>query len=189
MLQAVAQRLSAIGGDYDMVCRLGGDEFAVVSDDLNEDTARRLASKLIDQISRTYQLGEQEVKIGTCIGIAISHGTVDADELFKRADLALYEAKAIGPGRASVFKVRMQKQLTEKKSFEADLQTALQNDEMEVYYQPQVATQTRKLCGFEALLRWKHPVRGMCRPACSFRCGTNRPYSFAREMGDGDCMP
>ncbi|AQS64736.1 putative signaling protein [Rhizobium rhizogenes] len=165
LLQAVAQRLSAIGGDYDMVCRLGGDEFAVVSDDLNEDAARRLASKLIDQISRTYQLGEQEVKIGTCIGIAISHGAVDADELFKRADLALYEAKAIGPGRASVFKVRMQKQLTEKKSFEADLQTALQNDEMEVYYQPQVATQTRKLCGFEALLRWKHPLRGDVPPS------------------------
>jgi diguanylate cyclase (GGDEF)-like protein len=165
LLQSVALRLSALHDDDDMVCRLGGDEFAVISSGENEDEALDLATQLISQISQTYNLGELEIKIGTCVGIAVSCGDMNADELFKRADLALYEAKALGPGRASVFQVHMQRQLTEKRSFEADLQMALQNNEMEVYYQPQVLTPNREICGFEALLRWTHPVRGSVPPS------------------------
>lgn len=165
LLQAVGIRLESMRGGEDMVCRLGGDEFAVISSGLSEDEAVALADALIVEISHPYNLGELEIKIGTCVGIAVSDDVSNADELFKRADLALYEAKRIGPGEVSVFKVHMQQQLTEKRSFEADLQLALQNNEMEVYYQPQMLTKTREICGFEALLRWTHPVRGSVPPS------------------------
>ncbi len=141
----------------------GGDEFAVLSTGLREEEALELADRLMDVISQPYHVGELEIKIGTCVGVAISEGEPDTEELFKHADLALYEAKALGPGHASVFKSQMQTRLREKKSFEADLQKALENGEMEVYYQPQACTITREICGYEALLRWTHPIRGQFR--------------------------
>ncbi|WP_284757000.1 EAL domain-containing protein [Agrobacterium sp. fls2-241-TYG-188a] len=165
LLQAVGIRLSSSRAKSDMICRLGGDEFAVISSGMSEEDAVVLADALIDEISQPYNLGELEIKIGTCVGVVVSDDATNADELFKRADLALYEAKRMGPGSASVFKVHMQQQLTEKRSFEADLQLALQNNEMEVYYQPQMLTKTREICGFEALLRWTHPVRGRVPPS------------------------
>ncbi|UVV69094.1 putative bifunctional diguanylate cyclase/phosphodiesterase [Brucella anthropi] len=164
LLQAVARRLTKLGERGDMVCRLGGDEFAVLSTGLREEEALELADRLMDVISQPYHVGELEIKIGTCVGVAISEGEPDTEELFKHADLALYEAKALGPGHASVFKSQMQTRLREKKSFEADLQKALENGEMEVYYQPQACTITREICGFEALLRWTHPIRGAVSP-------------------------
>lgn len=165
LLQAVATRLSSMREDADIVCRLGGDEFAFITSARDEEDALSFAEKVILQISRPYNLGELEIKIGTCVGIAVSSDVTTADELFKRADLALYESKRLGPGRISVFQPHMQQQLAEKRSFEADLQTALQNNEMEVYYQPQMFTKTREICGFEALLRWTHPVRGKVPPS------------------------
>lgn len=165
LLQAVAGRLTKLGGRGDMVCRLGGDEFALLSTGLREDEALELAGRLMAAISQPYHVGELEIKIGTCVGVAISQGEPDTEELFKHADLALYEAKALGPGHASVFEFQMQTRLREKKAFEADLQKALENGEMEVYYQPQACTLTRKICGYEALLRWTHPVRGSVSPA------------------------
>lgn len=165
LLQAVATRLSSMREDADIVCRLGGDEFAFITSARDEEDALSFAEKVILQISKPYNLGELEIKIGTCVGIAVSSDLTTADELFKRADLALYESKRLGPGRISVFQPHMQQQLAEKRSFEADLQTALQNNEMEVYYQPQMFTKTREICGFEALLRWTHPVRGKVPPS------------------------
>lgn len=164
LLQAVAGRLTKLGERGDMVCRLGGDEFALLSTGLSEEEARGLADRLMETISQPYHVGELEIKIGTCVGVAISEGEPDTEELFKHADLALYEAKALGPGHASVFKSQMQTRLREKKSFEADLQNALENGEMEVYYQPQACTITREICGYEALLRWTHPIRGAVSP-------------------------
>lgn len=165
LLQAVGTRLSSLLRRDDMVCRLGGDEFAVITSGLCDEEALGFADTLITQISQPYNLGDLEIKIGTCVGIAVSSDVTHADELFKRADLALYEAKRLGPGRVSVFEVHMQQQLTEKRSFEADLQTAVQNNEMEVYYQPQMLTKSHEICGFEALLRWTHPVRGNVSPS------------------------
>ena len=164
LLQAVAQRLTRLGVGDDMVCRLGGDEFALLSRGLSEEEALEVADRLMETISQPYHVGGLEIKIGTCVGVAISEGEPDTEELFKHADLALYEAKALGPGRASVFRTQMQTRLREKKSFEADLQKALANNEMEVYYQPQACTATREICGYEALLRWTHPIRGAVSP-------------------------
>lgn len=164
LLQAVAARLLPLRKSQELICRLGGDEFAVVSDNLSEDESVALADRLVEHIARTYHIGELEIKVGTCVGVAVSDKSSHPDELLKHADLALYEAKRAGAGEVRVFKPYMQSQLAEKRSFEADLQAALQNDEMEVYYQPQISTQTRGVCGFEALLRWTHPVRGKVPP-------------------------
>lgn len=164
LLQAVAMRLLPLRKNRELICRLGGDEFAVVCEILGEEEAIKFARRLVEHIARTYHLGELEVKIGTCVGVAVSDKNSDADELLKHADLALYEAKRAGAGEIRVFKPYMQSQLAEKRSFEADLQAALQNNEMEVYYQPQISTQTRDVSGFEALLRWTHPVRGRVPP-------------------------
>jgi len=164
LLQAVASRLMQISAPDDIVCRLGGDEFALLTTGIAENETLTLAEKLMTDISRPYQVGELEIKIGTCIGVSISQGEPNTDELFKHADLALYEAKALGPGHTSIFKAPMQTRLREKKSFESDLQSALSNGEMEVYYQPQAQTETRDICGYEALVRWTHPIRGTVAP-------------------------
>ncbi len=106
----------------------------------------------------------------------------DADELFKHADLALYEAKSFGSGHACVFQSQMQTRLTEKKSFEADLKQALRNGELEVFYQPQVNTITREICGYEALLRWFHPIRGQVPPSEFIPVAEN--IGLIHELGD-----
>ena len=119
----------------------------------------------MEEISLPYHISEREIKVGTCVGVAISEAEPDADELFKHADLALYEAKSLGSGHACVFQSHMQTRLTEKKSFEADLKQALRNGELDLFYQPQVNTITREICGYEALLRWFHPRRGPVPPS------------------------
>lgn len=165
LLKAVAARIVPIGQNSELICRLGGDEFALVADNLAEAEALDVAQCLIERIASAYHIGDMEIRIGTCVGIAISHGKVDADDLLKHADLSLYDAKRQGAGKIAVYRDYMQSQLAEKRSFEADLQASLLNNEMEVFYQPQVSTQTRGICGFEALLRWTHPVRGRVPPS------------------------
>jgi len=164
LLQAVAGRLEYIAGPGDMVCRLGGDEFALLSAGMTEEEALALAERIMKEIGRSYRINMLGIEIGTCVGIATSRGEPDPDELFKHADLALYEAKAAGPGHARIFRHEMLERLREKKSLEADLQKALENGEMEVHYQPLARTATRAVCGYEALLRWTHPQRGPVPP-------------------------
>ncbi len=165
LLKAVAARIVPLGQSNELICRLGGDEFALVTDNLGEAEALDVAQCLIERIASPYNIGDMEIKIGTCVGIAISQEKVDADDLLKHADLSLYEAKRQGAGKIAVYRDYMQSQLSEKRSFEADLQSSLLNNEMEVFYQPQVSTQSRDICGFEALLRWTHPVRGQVPPS------------------------
>lgn len=165
LLQLVASRFIASSEKGDLICRLGGDEFAVISADLCPVSAYAYAQHLMEVVSLPYQINDHEIKIGTCSGVAIFSDEPEMEELFKHADLALYEAKAMGTGHISIFQPYMQTRLLEKKAFEADLLNALKNNEMAVFYQPQVNTYTREICGYEALLRWKHPQRGSVSPA------------------------
>ncbi|MBK3745836.1 EAL domain-containing protein, partial [Paraburkholderia aspalathi] len=165
LLQAVADRLTKLCHEGDLICRLGGDEFAILTAGLTEKQAFDFAHNVMIEIGVAYDVDGREIKIGTCIGIAISDKMPDTEELFKHADLALYESKALGPGHVCVFQFEMQTRLREKKSFEADLREALQKDEMQVFYQPQANTLTGEICGYEALLRWFHPTRGEIPPS------------------------
>ena len=165
LLKDVAARLSAAAGPQNLICRLGGDEFAVLGVSLTQDQALESARLLIEEVRVPYSIKGREIAVGTSIGIGLSRAGLDADALFKHADLALYEAKRLGRGRASVFRAELQTTYHARKSFEADLHKALENREMEVHYQPQVDARTRAIVGYEALLRWNHPERGSVPPS------------------------
>tara|TARA_R110002020_G_scaffold36822_5_gene110643 strand:- start:137 stop:2359 length:2223 start_codon:yes stop_codon:yes gene_type:complete len=167
LLVAIADRLVAVLGPGDLVARLGGDEFAIIQPvDRNPSIeARHLAHRLLEAVSSGIALDGQELVVGTSIGIACAplHGEAAA-ELLKKADLALYRSKASGRGLFSFFQNGMDMAVQDQHALELDLRLALQRDEFEVHYQPIVSLATMTTCGFEALVRWRHPQRGMVPP-------------------------
>jgi diguanylate cyclase (GGDEF)-like protein/PAS domain S-box-containing protein len=166
LLKTVAQRVSACLRDTDMVARLGGDEFAIIQfplDDPNQASA--LAMTLIDVVSRPYEVHGHEFVVGASIGIAVAPGDGDAaDALLRNADMALYRAKAEGRGTAHFFEAEMDRRIQARRMLELDIRKAFANGEFELFYQPLVNLQTNAVSGFEALLRWRHPERGMIAP-------------------------
>ena len=147
----------------DALARLGGDEFAVVQADVPQPSgAAELAERLIN-LTATGHGGGPEV--GVSIGIALFPGDgTDSDTLMKRADIALYRAKAEGRGVFRFFEPEMDLQLQTRRALERDLHNALRTSSLQVHYQPQADTQTGLILGFEALVRWPHPERGMIPP-------------------------
>ncbi len=124
----------------------------------------RATNVIREKISQPYQIYDAQINIDACIGIVISDGESRTDYLYKCADLALYEAKKEGSGHVQIFRPGMLQRLQENKSFEDDLLQALAHDEFKVYYQPIADTVTREIYGYEALVRWFHPVRGAVPP-------------------------
>lgn len=164
LLQELASRLSFFRKTSETLYRLGGDEFALVSQDLSEEMALARADVIREKISQPYHIFDSLINIGASIGIVISDGESRTDYLYKCADLALYEAKKSGAGNVQVFRDSMLQRLQENKSFEDDLLHALENDQFKVYYQPIADTVSREIYGYEALVRWFHPLRGMVPP-------------------------
>jgi diguanylate cyclase (GGDEF)-like protein len=167
LLEAAGQRLLNCLRDSDIVARLGGDEFAIayLSADL-PTAAEDLARRVISALSLPYEIAGHTVMVGVSIGIAlVGAETMDADTLLKNADMALYEAKAKGRGISSVFEADMERKLHSRLAIEEDLRGALERDEFELLYQPLWDLGTNRVVGFEALVRWNHPVRGTVSPA------------------------
>jgi len=167
LLQAVADRLQACVREVDTVARLGGDEFAVVQTGMESSAhAKLLARRIVDVISQPYDLGGHHVVIGTSIGVALApdDGT-HPDELLKNADMALYRAKLEGRGTYRFFEPEMDERLQARRALELDLRSALAAGEFEMFYQPLVSLTANQICGFEALMRWHHPTRGLVSPA------------------------
>ncbi|MCC8949527.1 EAL domain-containing protein [Bradyrhizobium sp. Arg62] len=167
LLKSVAARLRRSVSDTTLVARLGGDEFAVidhVSDPVTE--AGLLAEKIRKALSEPIDLGDHRVTTTTSIGIAIAprDGT-DSDEVLRSADLALYSAKSGGRGSFRFFEPELDRLLQARRSLERDMRSALANGEFELHYQPFIHVASGETCGFEALLRWHHPHRGMVSPA------------------------
>ena len=166
LLRSVAGRLLACVRDTDTLVRLGGDEFAIVQCGLaGRDDAAALAQRIVKSIARPFALDGQQVTIGVSIGIAMapSDGTT-GDKLFKAADVALYRAKAEGRGLWRFFEPEMDVRLQARRKLEADLREALVKDEFELFYQPIYDLRKSRICGLEALLRWRHPTRGIVSP-------------------------
>lgn len=170
LLQHVARRLSDCVRERDTVARLGGDEFVVMLEDLGrrpEDAAaqtRNVAGKILDVLNQPYDLTGHEYHNTPSIGITLfGDGKDGIDELMKRADLAMYEAKAAGRNTLRFFDPQMQAVVTARASLEKDLRDALHKRELVLFYQPQVDV-TGRVTGAEALLRWQHPQRGMVSP-------------------------
>ena len=146
---------------------MGGDEFAILQMAISQPSdATALALRIIDAIGAPYQIDGHQVVIGTSVGIAIgpTDGT-SPEELLRNADLALYRAKADGRGTFRFFEHGMDLQMQERRTLEADLRRAVQAGEFELHYQPVVNLESGDVRGFEALMRWRHPDKGMVPPA------------------------
>ncbi len=167
LLKAVAERLRTCVRDSDMVARLGGDEFAIVQFPLGgPHEASTLATSLIEVVSKSCEVGGHEFVVGASIGVALAPGDGDtADALLRNADMALYRAKAEGRGAAHFFEPEMDRRIQARRMLELDLRKAFANGEFELFYQPLVSLRADTVAGFEALLRWRHPERGMIGPA------------------------
>lgn len=170
LLRQVAQRLSSCVREGDTVARLGGDEFVVMLQDLNSDPleaasqAEVVSEKLLAVCSQPYQLAGCTHHSTTSIGIALFVDHKESiDELMKRADLAMYQAKASGRNSLRFFDPEMQEAIMARVAMEADLRQAIEKNEFHVCYQAQVDGDGR-IAGVEALLRWKHPKRGLVSP-------------------------
>ena len=171
LLVQVAQRLKACVREADTVARFGGDEFVVLVEGLSADgphasaEAALVASHIATTLGKPYALGETGHHSTPSIGIALfGQQTVSVDELLKHADLAMYQAKAAGRNTQRFFDPDMQAAVSNRSALEADLRRGLQDKELALYYQPIVDGKGR-LLGAEALVRWKHPRRGLVSPA------------------------
>ena len=167
LLKSVAKRLRGILRGPDVVARLGGDEFAIIQSGVStESQAAKLAKRVLRAIGEPHHVLGREVRVGASIGITLapSQGG-DADELLKNADLALYRAKASGRGAYVFFQPEQDQKLGERRSLEGDLRAAIEEQQLELYYQPIVELERKEVRGFEALMRWHHPQLGMVSPA------------------------
>jgi diguanylate cyclase (GGDEF)-like protein len=172
LLMEVAERLRACVGDIGLVARLGGDEFAVVVAPAPEPQALGyLARSIVESLSLPYEIKGHNVLIGASVGIAIAPvDAADPDSLLKNADLALYRAKGDGRGAYQFFELSMDVKAQERRALEMDLRAALKNDELKVFFQPLIGTSDHGITGFEALLRWQHPRRGLVPPGDFIEC-------------------
>jgi diguanylate cyclase (GGDEF)-like protein len=177
LLRSVAKRLGSLIRDTDTVARMGGDEFAIVQTALEQPAdAVTLATRVIEAISAPYDIDGHQVAIGTSVGIAIgpNDGT-DPDQLMRNADLALYRGKSEGRGIYRFFEPGMDVQLKARRALECDLRAALTEGQFVLFYQPVINLEHGSISGFEALIRWQHPERGLVPP--------NEFIPLAEEIG------
>ncbi len=165
LLVTAAGRIRSAVRRGDVVARLGGDEFAVLLGAGTTDAeAMRIADRLVDLLGRPFLLEGRVVQIGSSVGLSSAAPGIDAAALIKQADLALYAAKARGRGRAARFEASMQDAAEARMTLEMELRAALPLGQFVLHYQPLMDLKARQTVGFEALLRWQHPGRGLLAP-------------------------
>ncbi len=167
LLVDVANRLRAIVPAGSFAARLGGDEFAIlILKAVTVDDMEDLAGRVLKTVVEPFEFDGEKMSVGVSIGIVIAprHGT-RPDQLLRNVDLALYRAKESGRNGFKVFESGMDSQARERRALEFDLKYALENKELELFYQPLMGTEENNPVGFEALLRWNHPIRGRISPA------------------------
>ena len=166
LLLAVAERMRGALRPEDTSARLGGDEFAVLLEETGRDGAREAAERLLDALRSPFDVQGRQVVMRGSIGISTSHaeGTTP-DDLLRHADLAMYTAKARGKGRIEFFEPRMHQVVVQRLELKADLREAIAAGQFELHYQPIVDLRGGRLVGLEALVRWRHPERGLVAPA------------------------
>jgi len=167
LLCEVAKRIRSVTRPTDIVARLGGDEFAIVAGAADSTGATtNIASRVVEVTGDPYIINGQIVFVGASVGVAIApfDGT-DPDTLMKNADMALYRAKSEGRGRFAFFETAMERQVAEKQRIERELRDATATGSLDLYYQPIVKVASRRVIGFEALIRWHHPTRGLVPPS------------------------
>lgn len=166
LLKSVAERLQGNAREEDTVARLGGDEFTIILEGIaDSEDASTVARKVLDVMGQPFRLDGHEVFVTTSVGIAIYPLDGDnSDDLLKNADTAMYRAKEQGRNSYRFYTADMNAKAVEHLIMESSMRHALDRDEFELHYQPQVDLHSREITGFEALLRWRHPELGMLYP-------------------------
>jgi diguanylate cyclase (GGDEF)-like protein len=167
LLKLVGERLRGCTRELDVVARMGGDEFAIIMTQMEQAAdAATLSKRIRDSVIKPYQVEGHQIVTDISIGISVAPmDAVESDELLRNADMALYDAKADGRGTFRFFEPEMNTRMKVRRELEMDLRKALATEQFELYYQPLVVLETNEVNGFEALLRWNHPARGMVSPA------------------------
>lgn len=166
VLKEVARRLLLCVRDPDIVARLSGDEFAILLEDVPvPGTAVKVAQRVLEALRAPLQVGDTTLEPSASVGIALGDEQYHAaDDLLRDADIALYRAKALGRGRFELFDATLQQSAIDILAVENELRQALQHDQFEPYFQPIVKLADGAVLGYEALLRWNHPTRGVLAP-------------------------
>ncbi|HEY9701776.1 MAG TPA: EAL domain-containing protein, partial [Allocoleopsis sp.] len=173
LLIGIARRLEKCLRTVDTVARLGGDEFTIILDDIEDlKSAIYVAERINNELKRPFYIEGNEIFSGTSIGIVINGQKMGEnyplyekpEDLLRDADTALYRAKNLGKSRYEVFDITMHEKAVEILKLETDLRHALERDELQIYYQPCLSLSEQKIIGFEALLRWEHPQKGLIMP-------------------------
>jgi diguanylate cyclase (GGDEF)-like protein/PAS domain S-box-containing protein len=167
LLKAAAMRLKNVVRKDDILVRLGGDEFVLLARNLTDmRIADDIAMQIVESMRNTFVLQGRELQISASVGIAIYpfDGT-DIDTLMKKADIAMYHAKAAGRDQYQMFEPKLSEGIAHRSTLERELRRAIQEQELQHYYQPQIDLNTGKVRCIEALLRWRHPIRGLLLPA------------------------
>ncbi len=167
LLVAVAGRIQNLLRYEDTLARFGGDEFAVLLERVEDPSeAIRVARRIAEALREPFSVADYRVSVNTSIGIALGGAhTDDPEVMLREADTAMYRAKEHGPGRYEVFDPAMQARAQERLRLEAELGRAVEREEFVLHYQPIVSLRDGSMVGFEALLRWRHPKRGLQRPS------------------------
>jgi diguanylate cyclase (GGDEF)-like protein/PAS domain S-box-containing protein len=168
LLKVVARELHRLVRKSDTVARLGGDEFVILLTDLKKPSfdASRVASKVLSRFSLPLAVDDLELTITASVGISLyPEDGQDLDALLKNADVAMYRSKELGRNSFQFYRAEMREKVMERISLEGSLRRALELEQFELHYQPQVVISTGKIIGMEALIRWRHPEMGMISPA------------------------
>lgn len=188
LLKEVANRLRNCLRRIDTVARIGGDEFAIFVENLgdNEEDAlsniSHLSQKILSALAQVYKLGPHDYFSSASIGVNLFYGNnKSVDELINNADMAMYKAKSHGRNRVRFFDTQLQKSVEDRATVEIDIRLAINNNQLELYYQIQMNSENKPI-GAEALLRWNHPVRGLI-PPCDF-IPIAEESSLINDLGD-----
>ncbi|PLY12779.1 MAG: hypothetical protein C0631_16095 [Sedimenticola sp.] len=184
LLKQVASRIKDTIRSDDTVARLGGDEFTIIMEDLNSNSdAVSTASKLLNSFHRPFELHGHEFHITTSIGLSqYPDDGSDPESLLKNADTAMYRAKENGRNTLSLYTPQMSEEVRNRTLLEKDLWKALRSDELEVWYQPQYCLKEQRYRGVEALVRWRHPIRGMIQT--DYFIGIAEDADLIGELGE-----
>ncbi|WP_420121180.1 EAL domain-containing protein [Nakamurella sp.] len=167
VLVAIAHRFQGCLRASDTIARLGGDEFAVLLENTTGPEAVSVAEQLLTTLRRPVRVEQHAINPDASVGIALSTGRDTAESMLRNADLAMYAAKDAGKGVIEVFRAAMHDSVLQRLIMDSELRRAVEQEQFAVYYQPTFSLVTGRLCGFEALLRWRHPAKGEI-PPCSF---------------------
>ncbi len=165
LLTAVAERLRGVMRPEDTVARFGGDEFAILLEETTREASRRVAERVLAALRSPFDLQGKQVFARGSAGVAITQSGSSADDLLRHADLAMYTAKARGKGRIEFFEPRMHLAVIRRQELRTELEHAISRQDFVLHYQPFVDLRNGRLAGLEALIRWRHPERGLIEPA------------------------